>query len=302
MRARAVAGVLALGLSLATPARAELGSGSAPVVRRDDLPVERASPLLPTPMDDDPMRHWIYNPVRPFLAVSADVGYVYARPTVMLGYGRPFYEWVGLELLPQFSQTFGGLYAGWRAALPSFQLRAGFRHVRPFFHPELAQTDTHDERELDIDRGTSVSYSLLELEALPEVRLGPGFLFGAFTAMGVRGAPSDADIYEETLRVIVRGKVLLRARGGYLFDVRPLGRARLGPAVEVLEVPGRPEGTTLRAGVVAVWRLHEQVDIMVQLLPALVSPDALGLMGADFTQLGLRYRFATPDKPGPREK
>jgi hypothetical protein len=288
-------------LALACPARAELGTGSSPAVRRDDLPVERFDPLHPTPLDDDPMRHWVYNPVRPFLAVTADVGWIYARPTVMLGYGRPHYQWVGLELLPQLSQHFVGLYAGWRAAFPWLEVRAGFRHVRPLFHPQLAPARHHDERQLEIDRGTSASYDLLELEALPELRAGPGFVFGAFTAYALRRLPDDADVYEETMRVIVRGNVLLRARLGYLFDVRPLGRARLGPAAEILEVPGRPEGTTFRAGLMAVWRMHEQVDIMIQLLPALVSPDALGILGADVSQLGLRYRFATPDRPGPAE-
>ena len=261
----------------------------------------RVGPLDATPMDRDPMAVWKRNAVQPFVGASVDLGFAYARPTLQLGWGRPHYQWTGAEGMAQGSQNFGAAYLGWRAALPWLEVRAGARFVRPFVHPAQPASDHHDLRDLETDRGTVATYTLYELEALPELRAGPGFVVGAFTAAAIRGVPRGQHVFEESLRVVAAPPVILRARLGYVFDVKPLARARLGAAAEVLSVPGR-DAVVVRAGVLAMWRLHEQVDVLAQLLPVVASPDRLGLLGADFNQLGIRYRWATPDVPGPRER
>ena len=261
----------------------------------------RPSPLAPVPMTADPMRHWQLNPVRFFLQATVDVGFTYARPWLAAGYGKPHYRWTGVEVLPQISGNAGALYFGWRAALPWLEVRSGARFVRPFFRSPLPIKDSYDLRDLERDQGEVDPYVTYELEALPEVRVGPGFAIGAFTAFAIRGFPADRYLFDETLRVVAAPPVILRARLGYLFDVKPLARARLGAAAEVIDVPGR-DAVIVRAGFMALWRLHEQIDVLAQLLPVIASPDALGLQGGDFQQLGVRFRWATPDVPGPAEQ
>jgi hypothetical protein len=261
----------------------------------------RVGPLEATPMDRDPMIVWRRNVLQPFVGANVDVGFAYARPTLQVGWGRPHYMWTGAEGTAQISQNFGAVYLGWRAALPWLEVRTGARFVRPLVHPVQDPKDHYDIRDLETDRGSPSTYTLYEAEALPELRAGPGFVVGAFTAAALRGTPSGKVVFEESLRVMATPPVLLRARLGYLFDVKPLGRARLGAAAEIVGVPGR-DAAVVRAGVVMMWRLHEQVDVLVQLLPVVASPDNLGLTGADFSQLGIRYRWATPDVPGPRER
>ncbi len=262
---------------------------------------KRVGPLDPTPMDRDPMVAWKRNRIQPFVGASVDAGFAYARPTLQVGWGRPHYQWTGAEGMAQGSQNFGAVYLGWRAAFPWLEVRAGTRFVRPFVHPAQPIKDSYDIRDLETDRGNPAPYTLYELEALPELRAGPGFVVGAFTAVAIRGVPDGKHVFEESLRVMAAPPVILRARVGYMFDAKPLGRSRIGLAGEVLDVPGR-DAVTVRAGVLMMWRLHEQVDVVVQLLPVVASPDRLGLTGADFNQLGVRYRWATPDVPGPRER
>jgi hypothetical protein len=261
----------------------------------------RDSPLDATPMGADPMRHWQLNPVRPFVQATAEIGFIYARPSLAVGYGRPHYQWAGVELLPQIAPGFAGLYVGARAAFPWLEVRAGARFVRPLFRPQLEPRASHDLRDLERDEGTVDPYVTYELEALPELRLGPGYAVGTFTALAIRGFSPDRHVFEENLRVIVARPVVLRARAGYLFDVKPLARARLGAAAEIIHVPGR-DMVVVRAGLMGLWRLHEQIDVVAHLLPVIASPDRLGLLGADFWQLGVRYRWATPDIPGPDEE
>jgi hypothetical protein len=318
MKRRSVqaASLVTVALGLGSARADETGSGDAPVAdpRPPNAPYTdpahphvldphdaRRSPLEPTPMTADPMRHWQLNPARPFLQATIDLGFPYLRPTVAAGYGRPHYMWAGIETTPQISGNFGALYVGLRATLPWLEVRTGVRRVRPLFHSQLPIKGHYDVRDLDRDRADIEPYTTYEVELLPEVRLGPGFALGAFTLLGLRGFSHTRYIYEENLRVIAALPVLVRARAGYLFDVKPLARARIGGAVEVIEIPGRNE-RVVRAGVLGLWRLHEQVDVLVQLLPVMSSPDGLGLVGADFNQLGVRFRWATPDIPGPKEE
>ncbi len=316
MRARALSLVAAL-LSSTTAAHADESSEEQPPQpdpRPENAPYTdpahphvldphdaRRSPLEPTPMSADPMRHWQLNPVRAFLQATIDLGYPYLRSAVAAGYGRPHYMWAGLETQPQISGNFGALYFGIHAALSWLDVRSGLRLVRPLFRSQLPIKGHYDIRDLERDRADIEPYNTFEFEAVPDIRLGPGFVVGAFTWMAVRGFSEDRYIYEENLRVIAARPLLLRERLGYLFDVKPLARARIGAAVEVIHIPGRDE-QVIRAGLIGLWRLHEQVDVLAQLLPVVSSPDGLGLVGADFNQLGIRFRWATPDIPGPREE
>lgn len=279
---------------------------SAPQTDVDEVDVHgraRVGPLDPTPMDRDPMAYWRRNKRQFFVGANVDVGFAYARPTLQVGWGRPHYMWTGAEGMAQVAQNFGGVYLGWRAAFPQLEVRAGARFVRPFFHPVQDAKASYDIRDLETERGNPTSYSLYELEALPELRAGPGFIVGAFTAVAIRGVGDGKEVFEETFRVMAAPPVILRARLGYMFDAKPLGRSRIGVAAEVVDVPGRlGDSAIVRAGVLMMWRLHEQVDVLVQLLPVVHSPDTLGLTAADFSQLGVRYRWATPDVPGPRER
>jgi hypothetical protein len=66
----------------------------------------------------------------------------------------------------------------------------------------------------------------------------------------------------------------------------------LGPSVDVLYVPGR-EATTVRVGLVVRVPINPRLEVRGTFVPTIHSPDSLGLVGSDFTELGLRWRWAS---------
>ena len=76
---------------------------------------------------------------------------------------------------------------------------------------------------------------------------------------------------------------------------------RLGVASEIVGMPDRGE-LVLRAGPYAAVAVTRHLEVVGMLLPVWYSPDSLGLIGADFGQLGIRLRYATDEKqPDPRD-
>ena len=67
-------------------------------------------------------------------------------------------------------------------------------------------------------------------------------------------------------------------------------------AAEVIGVPGR-DAVVVRGGLVALVRINAELDVLAQLLPVIASPDDIGLHGAEFNQLGVRWRWATGADP-----
>src|SRR4051812_9462641 len=87
---------LALALTIASGARAAEPVG-------EKFP-DAEAPLGVLPVPDDALidpkmaRSWGTLPARPFVATTFDFGFVYVRPRLSLGYGRPFTQWVGVDL------------------------------------------------------------------------------------------------------------------------------------------------------------------------------------------------------------
>ena len=77
--------------------------------------------VLPTPddllMDPRMARSWGALPARLFVATTFDIGFVYLRPRVSFGYGRPFTSWFGVDVNALALSAGLGAYAVTKAAL-----------------------------------------------------------------------------------------------------------------------------------------------------------------------------------------
>ena len=78
-----------------------------------------------------------------------------------------------------------------------------------------------------------------------------------------------------------------------MFRFGNLDQYSVGPVVDVLNVPGRDDSTTVRTGPVLRITLSRHFDVRGSFVYTVFSPDRLGLVGSDFTELGVRYRLAT---------
>ena len=236
---------------------------------------------------------WNMGEPRPFVASTLDFGYVYFRPRVSLGWGRPHAEWVGLDANPIFQGSGLGAYGGLRASLSFVDIRLGVRGFYAFERSFLAQQASYSRTDLETTNGGHAQYATYEAEVTTGARIGPGELGLVASASSVEGVRPGTYVFEETLHVIVEPPWVFRARAGYALFVLPsLGRTSIGPAVEALYVPDR-KAVTVRAGVLLRVVITREIEVRGSFVPTIVSPDTIGIVGGDFTELGLRYRWAT---------
>ncbi len=60
----------------------------------------------------------------------------------------------------------------------------------------------------------------------------------------------------------------------------------------VTGVGTRDDSRTVRAGPIVRIVLSRRVEVRGAFVPTVLSPDHIGLIGGDFTELGFRYRWA----------
>ncbi|HYQ30004.1 MAG TPA: hypothetical protein VER04_22395 [Polyangiaceae bacterium] len=253
--------------------------------------------LLPTPedalMDPRMARSWATLPPRYFVATTVDIGYIYLRPRLSLGYGRPFTHWIGVDVNPIATQTGLGVYGGLRIEIPHLDLRLGPRYFAAFQHTYLPTQASYSRLELESKSGDPSRTLTFEAELDFNLELGPGRLFLRGSASYVTGVPDGYSVFEETLHIIVDPPLVWRARLGYAFTFGSRKQHSLGPAIDVLDVPKRDDSLSIRVGPILRLALSRRVDVRGSFIFTVVSPDRIGLAGGDFTELGLRYRWAS---------
>jgi hypothetical protein len=235
---------------------------------------------------------WSAGTPRAFVATMIDFGYLYLRPRLMLGYGRPHAAWVGLEANPIVSGAGLGGYGGLRAAYGGFDLRVGARGYSAFERTYLLPEDSYERVTVASTVGDNAAYVTVEGELNGSLPLGPGELVGLGSLSYVLGVPDEQRVYEETLRVIVDPPWVWRMRGGYVWFPIEGARHSLGVVLDVVGVPER-DAVTVRTGLVLRVVISRALELRGSFVPAVLTPDGIGILGGDFGELGLRWRWAT---------
>lgn len=257
-------------------------------------PPPEAHGLKPDELIDTRMRRsWNEGPRRAFLATTLDVGWTYIRPRVSLGYGQPFGAWIGVDVNPIFSGNGLGAYGGLRIALPRLDIRLGPRYFASFNREYLNPQRSYNRLDLDSTLGDPARIITYEAEIEASLPAGPGDVVALGSVSYVTGIPEGQYVFEETLRVIVDPPLVWRARGGYVVRFGSSRQHSAGVVADVLNVPAREDSTTVRAGPVVRIVLSRRVEVRGTFVPTIFSPDHIGLVGGDFTELGFRYRWAT---------
>ncbi len=243
---------------------------------------------------------WVRGRVRPFVATTVELGWLYARPRIALGYGRPHFFWGGVETATTATTSYGAQYAGIRAQIPFVDFRAGARYTLAFSRGFLPVQPSYNRFDVDVISNTGgARYLSLESEVAASIPIPSGSVFAIGTLYGYPGGSPDRVFFEESLHVIVSGSLLWRGRVGYLLALGQTGAVRIGPTVELMGVPERG-ALIVRAGIVASIVLTRTIEILASIVPQVYGPDSLGLLGGDFSQLGLRWNWSSGLAPGYR--
>ncbi len=238
---------------------------------------------------------WKSGKRRYFAATTVDMGYIYLRPRLSLGYGAPHFQWMGLEINPIFSRNGVGGWGGVRFALPYIDIRAGARGFYSFERSFLpGDQDSFDRASLETSGGEHAHYITMETELNTAIATKYGELSLLGSASRVTGFDNPNDyVYEDTLRIIVGSSLVWRTRATFAFyPIDNFHQFAIGPAVDVLGVPTRDE-ILVRAGIVTRIVFNKALEVRGSFVPTLVSRDRLGLITSDFTELGIRWRWAT---------
>ena len=184
-----------------------------------------------------------------------------------------------------------GGYTGLRFAIPNVDLRAGARYFTAFEHRFLAPAQKFERLDLENAQFEKASLVTLETELNLSFHLGPGDVLALGSLSYVANVPDDKWVFEETLHVIVAPPVVWRARGGYSF--RLADKVSAGFVADFLDVPKRDDSLTVRVGPIVSVQLSRHFDVRGSFVMPIVTPDRIGLVGGDFTELGVRFRAAT---------
>jgi hypothetical protein len=157
-------------------------------------------------------RYWALGRPRFFFGTTLEAGYAYVRPRFGVGYGLPYWRWIGLETYPIVSLGSVGGYAGIGAAVPGLQFRAGGRYTFPFSRFYLQPRESFTRFDTELREGDRATYLSLEAELSGTVPVPAGSLFAVATAYRVMMVPDGFYLYEENLRRAARVSVRLRSR------------------------------------------------------------------------------------------
>jgi hypothetical protein len=245
-------------------------------------------------------RVWTLGRPRWFFETTGEAGFAYVRPRFVGGYGLPYWRWVGVEAYPFASLHSVGYYGGLSAGIPGLVGRVGARSTHPFERTLLLPRDRFERADLDRNEGPRADYLALEAEVTATVPLWIGSAFGLGTLYRIEGVDGGYFLYDENLRVVVEPPYVWRTRLGYLAAFGSRGAIRLGVAGDLIGIPGR-DAYVVRGGVLGSVIITAALEAQASFIPVLVSPDAIGLAGGDFGQLGVRFRWATDATPDPEK-
>ncbi len=226
-----------------------------------------------------------------FVSSASDVGIIYVRPHLTLGWGAPFWNFFGVDAYGVVTNSFAAGYVGFRANLPFLDVQIGGRTSYPYNRRLLPKQNRYEASDLDLgDADKRSTYNVVEIEITPLAPLFGGAAFAEIHPMWF-DTSTDVFLYEEIMRAVVVPPFAMRTRLGYVKGIDQPGKWKIGGMVEYLVTPGRPKNTT-RVGPIFLGSLTDSLQILATATLPVDSPDRLGIYEGSYGFIGLRGRFA----------
>jgi hypothetical protein len=239
--------------------------------------------------------YWSDGKPRAFVSSRLEAGLVYGKPQIAVGYGRPYWMWIGAEAYAISTNSFGAAYAGFRAVLPFANLSLGARDTYSYYRSFLLPKNHYVAEDVSSPTGDRQRYLTLEAELSAVLPVPGGYFLAAPTFYVVSDVPKDRYVYEESLRGVMKPPFIWAVRLAYVAAFGQNDEIKAGGLFELVELPGRNEHI-LRAGPAASVSITDHLDVIGAFSMVLSSPDSLGIWHGPFGQLGLRYYFATGEE------
>jgi hypothetical protein len=239
------------------------------------------------------LSYWDEGEPRAFLAERTVLGLGYGRVSADVGYGRPFWQWFGLETTGQLTldslsaQT--GIKAAWMVAEGMFTLRRTYSFVHRAL-PRKTQVSSDDLRRKG---APGAGYTAIDAGLWGCVPYGRWL--GTWELAWVRPLTLNPNelVLEEIQRVVVGSGGVWSGKLGFNVALSERKRAFVGAMGEYLGMVGRHPGTVLRAGPAFWVGITEHTELGGALTWPLHGPDELGFMTGMYGAIGVQYQFAS---------
>jgi hypothetical protein len=238
--------------------------------------------------------YWGAGPVRAFAAGSFDTAGIGMRTGLDLGYGRPHYQWAGLEASSGISLKGMSFSAAARAQAPWGHVRFGPRFFTAINQKLIPEVEVVTRPLLEVSEGLRSKYLSLDGEVNVNIPLPVGTLGILADVYGIFGVPDGYYLFEDALRTVIEPAFVGRGRISYLAGIGKPATLRVGGVAEVIFNPGRDLYNVRTGPAVAVSLTHHLEAVGVAAF-SVFNPDEIGLAGADVGQIGFRYKWASGD-------
>ena len=236
---------------------------------------------------------WDVTTRRWFVSARADVGYLFLRPRASFGYGIPHQRWWGVDLVPILSGKEAGAYAGLRWRGPRVEIRSGMLFASAFYRGSLPDAPAYDQRDLDRQSEDPADYWAWDSELTVSVPIGKSFAQSETQLLYLPFADRSRNLFVETMGVILAPPWALREQLRGSFPLTFLPGLFMGPAVELVWLPGRADPWVARAGASFSLSLYQDVQLRTDVLPTVWSSDTLGRMGSPWLTINVRLLWAS---------
>jgi hypothetical protein len=235
---------------------------------------------------------WSEGAPREFVAARVDAGFPFGDVRLSGGYGKPHYFWGGVEAGGLATSTSIAGFVGLRFEHPIIDVRSSFLYVVGLSRSFLEPRDSYDRRDIDDQSGSRAQYPAWDSEAQLTVPLGFGAILSESELVWIPEQDGQF-VYLDLLRVVAAPNWVGRQRLGYEFPLTSVEGLRFAPAVEAVWIPERDD-VVVRAGLLMRFWLFHDLELRIDVLPVVASPDALGMYGGEPLRIGLRWQWATP--------
>ena len=245
------------------------------------------------PASDPVLFHFAHSKPRAFVAGRLDLG-LNARSSVVLGWGRPHWLWVGVLAASNLTLTQAAQTGGLQLGAPFGELSLLGRRIAASDHRFLSAQDSFNNADLTSGTLGTAHYSVLELALSGVVPVRVGLVYASVWVDRFVALPANTYLYEEIARSVVKGPWVGVEQLGFLFFVTHDKHHRAGLISEHVW-SGRSAADVVRFGVAYSGQLTSHLSLFGYLSEPVLSPDSLGLWSAAGGSLSLRYAWASQD-------
>lgn len=239
---------------------------------------------------DEPWwKYWQEQDARAFVSFDARVG-AFQQVRSIIGYGKPFWTFSGLEIFAGSTTEFSAWSIGPRLDLLGINASFDFRRTHAFTRVRPLVSESYSKLEKVRGSADPNRYSSLDGWLWGYLPLGPTLTYWEVGGVYLLEEPGERAIFEEYYRFTMNERTALSLRALLWLNLLE-SSVNVGPSVDAVLSPSRD--ALVRVGGSLSVRFSERTKCQLALTVPVASADTLDWVTQSWGALTLGYSFAT---------